>query len=53
MAAARNSLEERGSRKINKTSQGMSISGAWRGSLWLCYARSFAGKPNSGISSSR
>ena len=37
-------LERRVSRKTNKTSQDTWFGGARTGRLWLCYARSLAGK---------
>ena len=49
VAAARNSIGEKGSRKRNETPQGTWLSEARIGSLWLCYAKPLAGKQKSGI----
>ena len=37
-AAARNSAEEKESKRTSETPQGTWLGGAQRGSLWLCYA---------------
>ena len=53
VAAARNVAGEKANKKMNETPQGTWLGGARKGSLWLCYAGSLAGRQKSGISGSR
>ena len=53
MAAARNSVKKRESKKRKETPPGTWLGGARPCRLWLCYLRSLPGKQKSGISGSR
>ena len=53
VAAARNSAAERGSQRTSETPRETWLGGAWKGSLWLCFAGPLPRRHKSGISGNR